>query len=130
MILGIGVDTANLERFAARVSGTPGLLERLFVAAERDRPAASLAARFAAKEATIKALGGAPSGFTWHDIVVVTGERGEPSLRLAGATQLLAASRGVARAHLSLTHDAPVATAFVVLEGEGPTEEKEEQRVP
>lgn len=75
----------------------------------------SLAARFAAKEALIKALGGS-TGVRWHDIVVVSDESGAPSLRLTGGARSLAESRGATRLHLSLSHDGGVAVAYVVAE--------------
>ena len=116
MILGIGVDVVDVDRFERHLERTPSLRIRLFTEAEQQLPVVSLAARFAAKEAVIKAFGG-PVG-TWHDVEVERAESGQPSLRLRGAAAELADSRGVTRTHVSLSHDAGVATAFVVLEGE------------
>lgn len=115
MIVGIGVDVVDLARFERAIARTPGLLTRLFTVAERDRPVRSLAARFAAKEALIKALGG-PGTLRWHDMEVVNDEHGNPGFALHGATATEAASRGVARVHLTMSHDAGIATAFVIAE--------------
>ena len=114
MIVGIGVDVVDVERFARQLERTPSLRDRLFTDAERDLPLASLAARFAAKEAVIKAFGG-PVG-SWHDVWVHRLEHGQPELRFAGAVAELAQARDVRRSHLSLSHDGPVAVAMVVLE--------------
>lgn len=115
-VWGIGVDVVDVERFERALHRTPALRGRLFGDAARDLPAHSLAARFAAKEAALKAFGGNIRGFSWLDIQVA-GERGErPTLVLGGAVADHAAKNGVASTHLSLSHDAGVAIAFVVLE--------------
>ncbi|KQS17223.1 holo-ACP synthase [Frigoribacterium sp. Leaf186] len=122
MIVGIGVDVVDLERFGRTLDRTPALAARLFREGElvlrdgspRGRP--SLAARFAAKEALIKSLGGS-TGVSWHDVVVVSDDEGAPSLVLGGGARALADSRGVSRLHLSLSHDGGVAVAYVVAEG-------------
>ncbi|MCX7523250.1 holo-ACP synthase [Microbacterium sp. STN6] len=119
MIAGIGIDIVDLARFNRAVSRTPRLSERLFVAAERERPLPSLAARFAAKEALIKALGGS-EGVHWHDVEVVADAEGDPGFRTHGALTDLLAARGITRLHLSMTHDAGVACAFVVAERDAP----------
>jgi holo-[acyl-carrier protein] synthase len=115
MIVGIGVDVVDVARFEETLSRTPEMRERLFTPAERDLPIRSLAARFAAKEALAKALG-APAGLAWRDAEVVSSSEGAPSLRFSGTVQERASGLGVARSHLSLTHDGGVAAAFVVLE--------------
>ena len=76
----------------------------------------SLAARFAAKEAVAKALG-APAGLRWHDCEVVTDPDGRPWLTVSGTVAAAAAERGIARWHLSLSHDGGIASAMVVAEG-------------
>jgi holo-[acyl-carrier protein] synthase len=76
---------------------------------------ASLAARFAAKEALAKALG-APAGMHWADAEVQTDETGRPSLTLRGSVARRAAELGVVHTHVSLSHDAGIASAVVVLE--------------
>ena len=122
MIVGVGIDVAGIDRFADALERTPGLLDRLFVPAELRLPdgerrgAASLAARFAAKEALAKALG-APGGLRWTDAEVVTADDGRPSLRVRGTVAARAAELGVRHWHLSLSHDAGVASAVVIAEG-------------
>ncbi|WP_093259055.1 holo-ACP synthase [Thermostaphylospora chromogena] len=116
MIVGIGVDVVDLARFTAALERTPGLLERLFTEAERGRPPRSLAARFAAKEAVAKALGG-PPGLSHREAEVRTGEHGRPELHVSGRAAQVAAELGVRRWHLSLSHDGGVAVAYVIAEG-------------
>ncbi|WP_253770943.1 holo-ACP synthase [Goodfellowiella coeruleoviolacea] len=121
MIVGIGTDLVGVRRFAAVLDRTPGLAARVFSEQERlttggsPRSAASLAARFAAKEAAVKAMG-APPGYRLRDCEVVTGPGGRPQLRLAGVLAEAAASQGVLTWHVSLTHDADLAAAIVVAE--------------
>ena len=91
--------------------------ERQFTPAERDLPLQSLAARFAAKEAVAKALG-APSGMEWQD-ATVDREHGERPVMVITGTVAAAAERlGVTHLHLSLSHDAGIASAMVVAEGD------------
>ena len=116
MIVGVGIDVCDLDRFAASLERTPGLRERLFTPDEASRPPASLAARFAAKEALAKALG-APTGLAWHDAEVVSEDTGRPRFELRGTVRQRAEELGVTSVHLSLSHDAGIASAMVVLEG-------------
>lgn len=111
-IVGVGVDVVDLTRFAATLERTPSVRERLFTPAEATLSVESLAARFAAKEALMKALR-VPQALPWHDVEIVTDEVGAPDYRLSGAAADLV---GGNRAHLSLSHDTSVATAFVVIE--------------
>ena len=115
-VVGIGVDVVDIARFEQSLARTPTLSQRLFVESERDLPPASLAARFAAKEALAKALG-APKGLEWHDAVVVTDEAGRPTLDLSGTVAAAAERAGVVTVHVSLSHDAGSAVAMVVAEG-------------
>jgi holo-[acyl-carrier protein] synthase len=115
VIVGVGIDVCDIERFAASLRRTPELAERLFTDDERTRPPGSLAARFAAKEALAKALG-APAGLAWQDAEIVSEESGRPVLLLRGSVAAAAESLGVTSVHLSLSHDAGIASAFVVLE--------------
>ena len=115
-VIGVGIDVVDIERFGLSLSRTPGLAERLFTPLERERALASLAARFAAKEALAKALG-APGDMHWHDAEVVSESSGQPLLELRGTVLARADSLGVASVHLSLSHDAGIASAVVVLEG-------------
>ncbi|MDR6975458.1 holo-[acyl-carrier protein] synthase [Streptomyces sp. 3330] len=121
-IIGVGIDVAEIERFAASLERTPGLARRLFLDSElllpsgERRGVASLAARFAAKEALAKALG-APPGLLWTDAEVYVEENGRPRLRVRGSVAARAAELGVCSWHVSLSHDAGVASAVVVAEG-------------
>ncbi|GAB3200449.1 holo-ACP synthase [Nocardioides hungaricus] len=115
MIVGVGIDVVDISRFEESLSRTPGLASRLFTPSEASRPLASLAARFAAKEALAKALG-APTGLAWHDAEVVSESSGRPLFALRGSVAERASSLGVASVHLSLSHDAGIASAVVVLE--------------
>ena len=118
MIVGVGVDVCDIARFESSLRRTPELRDRLFTDGERALPPHSLAVRFAAKEALAKALG-APTGLGWHDAEVVNEPSGRPALVLRGSVRTVADSLGVARTHVSLSHDGGLATAFVVLEGDG-----------
>jgi holo-[acyl-carrier protein] synthase len=115
MIVGIGVDVVDLARFERAVGRTPALRERVFTAAERDLPLRSLAGRFAAKEALIKAIGDS-TGVRWHDMEVVSDALGNPSFVLHNAVAGITAALGIVRIHLSMSHDAGIAIAYVVVE--------------
>ncbi len=116
MIVGVGIDVVDVARFEQTLARTPGLLARLFTTSEQARSAASLAARFAAKEALAKALG-APAGLHWTDAEVQTADDGRPHLALTGSVAARAADVGASSVHVSLSHDAGIASAVVVLEG-------------
>ena len=116
MIVGVGIDVCDISRFEESLTRTPGLRDRLFTPAEATRPLASLAARFAAKEALAKALG-APVGMSWHDAEVVNESSGRPLLEMRGSVRERAEELGVVSVHVSLSHDAGIASAVVVLEG-------------
>lgn len=121
-IIGVGIDVAEIDRFRASLDRTPSLADRLFLPSELLLPSgerrgiASLAARFAAKEALAKALG-APSGLRWTDAEVYVEPTGQPRLRVTGTVAARAAELGVKAWHISLSHDAGVASAVVVAEG-------------
>jgi holo-[acyl-carrier protein] synthase len=115
VIVGIGVDVCDVGRFEAAAQRTPAMTERVLTDAERALPMASQAARFAAKEALAKALG-APPDLGWHDVEVVRDASGRPCFEMRETVARAAEALGVRRAHLSLTHDAGIASAFVVLE--------------
>jgi len=114
-IIGVGIDVVDIDRFVESLLRTPGLTDRLFTAHESERRPASLAARFAAKEALAKALG-APNGLEWHDAEVVSEETGRPRLDVRGTVAARCTELGVAHLHLSLSHDAGIASAVVILE--------------
>ncbi|WP_226345680.1 holo-ACP synthase [Agilicoccus flavus] len=115
MIVGIGVDVVDVARFERVLSRTPTMAARLFVEAERGLPMASLAGRFAAKEAVAKTLG-SPPGLGWHDAWVERGAHGRPLLRVGGPVASAAAQLGITHWHLSISHDGGVAAAYVVAE--------------
>lgn len=115
MIIGLGIDVVELERFEASITRTPALRDKLFTDAEASLPLQSLAARFAAKEALAKALG-APGGLEWHDAEVITLPSGDPTFELRGTVLARANDLGATTAHLSLSHDGGIASAVVVLE--------------
>jgi holo-[acyl-carrier protein] synthase len=116
VIVGVGIDVVDVARFAESLERTVGLADRLFTPAERLLGISSLAARFAAKEAVAKALG-APGGLHWQDAEVVTADSGEPSLTIKGSVAERAAELGIKVWHVSLSHDAGIASAVVVAEG-------------
>ncbi len=129
MIVGVGVDLVRIgrirramerwqDRFLARVFTA----EELAYARRRRDPAEHLAARFAAKEATLKALGtGLTLGVRWREMEVRRGRGERPRLSVTGRTAELSAERGVRALHVSLAHDGEYAMAQVVAEGEPPT---------
>lgn len=119
MIVGLGTDVVDVARLGRALERTPALAMRVFTEAERDLPLASLAVRFAAKEAVAKALG-SPPGLGFLQAEVVTREHGRPTLRVTGEAARLAASMGVTRWHVSLSHDGGVAVATVIAEGDDP----------
>jgi holo-[acyl-carrier protein] synthase len=124
MISGIGTDIVAIERFQRFVDdNNTALLQRIFTEHERNvcmarkNGAASLAARFAAKEAFLKALGtGLRDGISWQDMEVVNDEQGKPNLILSGRALALFQERGLSSLFLSISHDGGCAIAFVVLE--------------
>ena len=115
MIIGVGIDVVDVARFQASLERTPGLRERIFTPAERSLRIASLAARFAAKEALAKALG-APGDLHWQDAEVYTEPDGRPVLRVTGTVAARAAQLGVGGWHVSMSHDGGIASAVVIAE--------------
>lgn len=124
MIYGIGTDIVAIGRFQRFVDeGNLPLLQRLFTDRERlvcdarKGKAACYAARFAAKEAFLKALGtGLRNGISWHDMEVLNNDLGRPELLLSGRALELFRENRLAHALLSLSHDGGNAVAMVVLE--------------
>jgi|SRR5215469_339651 len=123
-LLGLGMDVCSVERLARVLDGPNGarFRERVYTPTEvatcegRSDAATAYAARFAAKEALVKALG-APPGLRWRDIEVVKAANGAPGFALDGVAAREIEARK-ARVHLALTHDAGVAAATVVLDSE------------
>jgi holo-[acyl-carrier protein] synthase len=124
-VLGVGVDLCEVDRMRRVLARTPGFAARVFTDDEqaycraRRDPAERFAARFAAKEAVLKAMGVGLGACAFRDIEVVRAESGAPSLALHGAAAELAAARGIARWHVSLSHTSMVAEALVMAVGEG-----------
>ena len=114
MILGVGIDVVDVDRFAATIARTPALVQKVFTPGERERGTASLAARFAAKEAALKALGLAGRGVGWRQIEVQSAPSGACALVLHGEADAFARQAGVAELALSLSHEGDYATAVVV----------------
>ena len=115
MIFGIGVDLVDIIRFGKALEQTPKLRDRLFTESERDPSTQSLAARFAAKEALVKALGKA-KGLSFQDVNVAKNKDGKPFFELAGETEKTIKTEGISKLHLSLSHDGNMAVAYVVAE--------------
>lgn len=115
MIVGTGIDVVDIARFAETLERTPGLRTRLFTEVERELPMRSLAARFAAKEALAKAFG-APVGLHWTDATIARGEDGRPHIVMRGTVAARAEELGVRHLHVSLSHDAGIASAVVIAE--------------
>lgn len=122
MIVGVGVDAVDIERFRTSLTRTPSMRERLFVAEELEYvapkvdPVPSLAARFAAREAVMKAMGLGLGAFGFHEVWVSRAASGAPSLAITGRALELAVDRGITHWHLSITHSDIVAIAHVVAE--------------
>lgn len=123
MVVGLGIDVCSvtrmqraLERFGER------FWERILTPAEREElakrgdRAVALAGRFAAKEAASKALG-APKDVWWQDVEILRGNNGVPTLYFSGPALPHLEARAVQRSLVSISHDAGVAAAVVVLEG-------------
>ena len=115
MIIGVGVDLVDLARFERAITRTPRLIDRLFTASERNGSMRTLAGRFAAKEAMIKAVGD-PRGMRWHEVEVLRDPIGKPTLTTHGATASIADAAGTNSWHVSISHDGGKAVAVVVAE--------------
>lgn len=124
MIVGLGIDVCSIERMRRALERHGDrFFSRICSDAERgdltgrDMPTA-LAGRFAAKEAFAKALDGA-KGVGWHEVEVRRAESGRPMLELKGNAVAMVEKFGADSWHVSITHDAGVAVAVVILEGSG-----------
>ncbi len=121
-VVAVGMDVVAVDRFAAALQRTPSLSARLFGPDElitgtgHTRGPASLAARFAVKEAVAKALG-APRGMDWHDCRVLSESSGRPVLQVVGTVAAAASHLGVTGWRLSVSHDAGIAAAVVIALG-------------
>lgn len=125
---GIGVDLCEVARLEKSLQ-SESFCRRVFAPAERAwlealppaRRAQSAAANFAAKEAFLKAVGTGLAGFALDELAVLRGESGAPYYAFSGAAAAWM-EKNALRAHLSLTHEAGLACAFVVLEAQGPAD--------
>jgi holo-[acyl-carrier protein] synthase len=125
-IVGIGLDLVNIARVEAIARRWQDrFLQRVYTEDERRAsfgrawPYASLAGRFAAKEAMLKALGtGWSAGVSWQDIQVLNEVGGRPVATVRGRTGVLVRQAGVTRIHVSLSHDGDYAIAEVILTNE------------
>lgn len=124
MIVSIGIDIVEVYRIRETISRTPRFVERVYTRAERAyceskgaAAAQSFAARFAAKEAFLKALKTGWRGkITWHDIEICSDEAGVPSLKIEGEAKDIMKNLGANQIHLSLSHTTEHAVAQVILE--------------
>ena len=124
MIVGTGVDIAEVPRIAAAIERFGDrFIQRIYTGDEirycesKANKAERYAARFAAKEAAMKAIGtGLRGGITWHDVEVTRQPGGRPMLAFHGVAAEVAAKLGMRRAHLSLSHTVEHAIAHVILE--------------
>jgi holo-[acyl-carrier protein] synthase len=119
-VKGIGVDLCDVDRMRVALERTPTLRDRVFTADEQDYcdrrtdPAERYAARWAAKEAVLKAMHAGVGACRWRDIEVVRAESGAPSVVLHDTATALAAERGIERWLLTMTHTHLVAEAIAV----------------
>ncbi len=122
-VLGLGTDLVEVARFRLAMERRAALPERLFSDAEREYafrqhdPSKSLAARFGAKEAVMKAMGVGLWKFKFRDVEVVRARSGAPSVSLTGRAAEMADERGIVGWHLSLTHTETTAMAVVLALG-------------
>ncbi len=125
-LVGIGADLVDLDRFRVVLARTPAVATRLFTDGEQayaqaqHDPTERFGARFAAKEATMKALGVGLGEVRFQDLEVRRLESGEPQLALHGAAARLAAERGITAWRITLSHTAHLAQAIVVALGSTP----------
>lgn len=126
VVVGVGLDAVDIDRFRRSLARTPRLEQRLFTPQERADlarrvdPVPGLAARFAAREAAMKALGVGLGAFGFHDVWVSRAESGAPRLQASGKAVALMEQLGVQGFHLSLTHTDVTAQAVVLAIGSRP----------
>jgi holo-[acyl-carrier protein] synthase len=125
MITGVGTDLIEVERVAGKISKNEGFRELVFTANEiaycetKANKFQHYAARFAAKEAFLKAIGtGWITGIAFNEIEITNDENGRPLLSLIGATSKFLESRGIGKAWVSLSHLSTISSAVVILEKE------------
>jgi len=122
-VRGVGIDAVDVDRFRRVIARRPRVADRVFTDSEladvarNPDPTPRLAARFAAKEAVMKALGVGIGAFAMRDVEVKRAESGAPGLVLVGRAASIAHGRGIGDWHVSLTHTDLVAIASVVAVG-------------
>jgi holo-[acyl-carrier protein] synthase len=124
LIFGVGTDIVEIRRVEKQLSSTGGIREILFTSREiaycesKRRSASHFAARFAAKEAFMKALGtGWNKGFRFDEIEIVNDGMGKPVVQVHGKVKAFCGERSINRIHVSLSHSHNLAKAIVLLEG-------------
>jgi holo-[acyl-carrier protein] synthase len=124
-VLGVGTDLVDVERVRGALERQAGQRDRLFTRHEWDYahrhrdPLPHLAARFAAKEAVMKALGRGMDSMSFHEIAVLRDEAGRPTVQLSGRAAEVAAGLGVRGWHVSLSHTSTLGHAVAVAVGRG-----------
>jgi holo-[acyl-carrier protein] synthase len=123
LIFGIGTDIIEVQRIEEKLLRTGGLKDRLFTGREiaycdsKHRPALHFAARFAAKEAFLKAMGtGWTGGHRFDEIEIVNNELGKPEVFVHGKVEAFCRTNGITAMEVSLSHIKDLAKAIVVLE--------------
>jgi holo-[acyl-carrier protein] synthase len=126
MVVGVGIDLVDVVSFKTDAEGSPTFLQEVFSETERRycfamaEPYQSFAARFAAKEAVMKALGtGSTDSVNFSDIIINIDETGPPYVSLQGGAAEAHAQLGSPRIHVSLTHLRSIASAVVILDHQG-----------
>ena len=127
MILGVGTDLVEIQRIRDSIAKGNRLARRILTPAEqsyveeKQDPAPFIAARFAAKEAILKALGtGLADGINWTDMEIQRDAKGAPSVHLSGRAAEIATTKGGQTIHISLSHTRNQALAFALAEGNPP----------
>jgi len=121
-MIGVGIDAVDIDRFRSTLERSPRMADRLFTASElelaarRADAAAVFAARFAVREAAMKALGVGLGAFDFKDVSVVSSESGRPTLSVQGRARDLARECGVSAWHVSISHTEHLAMAVVTAE--------------
>ena len=123
MIIGTGIDMVEVDRIAERINGSSGFKEKVFAKAEirfcdsKQNKAEHYAARFAAKEAFLKATGlGLLAGLALSDIEIYSDAHGKPGIKLHGDFQKQATENNWTKIHVSLSHTTTMACASVIIE--------------
>ena len=120
MIIGTGVDIIEIDRIAQAIENKNRFTKRFFTAKEQEycvsqaKPAIHYAARFAAKEAVVKAMGTGFKGFKWQSVEIIKKDSGQPLVKLKQKALKLADEKGITKIHLSLSHSRDSAIAYAI----------------